>query len=50
MKLIITRKESELNIPNNTTATTIIEGRKIAYDDNVKSYSNISELKRALGV
>ncbi len=46
----MTKKKSELNIPNNTTTTAIIEGRKIAYDDNVKSYSNVSDLKSALGV
>ncbi len=40
----------KLDTPNNLTASAINEGRKIAYDDNVKGYTNISDLKNALEV
>ncbi len=40
----------KLDTPNNLTDSAINEGRKIAYDDNVKGYSNISDLKNALEV
>ncbi|QTQ12588.1 type II toxin-antitoxin system RelB/DinJ family antitoxin [Treponema parvum] len=39
-----------LDIPNNLTESAITEGRKIAYDDSVKGYSNISDLRKALEV
>ncbi len=40
----------KLDTPNSLTTSAINEGRKIAYDDNVKGYSNISDLKSALEV
>ncbi len=40
----------KLNTPNECTIAAIEEGRKIAYDDTVKSYSSIKDLKKALEV
>lgn len=40
----------KLYIPNDITASAIEEGRKIAYNDTVKGYSNIKDLKKALEV
>lgn len=40
----------KLDIPNEITESAIEEGRKIAYDDSVKGYSNIDDLKAALEV
>lgn len=40
----------KLDIPNSITESAIEEGRKIAYDDTVKGYSSIKELKKALNV
>ena len=40
----------KLDIPNSITESAIEEGRKIAYDDTVKWYSSIKELKKALNV
>lgn len=37
-----------LDVPNAETAAAIEEGRKIAYDKDVKGYTNIDELKAAL--
>ena len=37
-----------LDIPNAETIAAIEEGRKIAYDKDVKGYTNIDELKAAL--
>lgn len=34
--------------PNKVTAEAIEEGRKIAYDKNVKGYSNMNDLRAAL--
>ena len=42
--------EVKLNVPNETTATAIREGRNIAYDKTAAGYSNISDLKAALEV
>ncbi len=41
----VTRK-----IPNAETIAAIEEGRRIAHDPNVKGYSSIEELKKALGI
>lgn len=38
----------KLEIPNNTTITSIEEGRNIAGDNSVKGYSNIDDLREAL--
>ena len=40
----------KLDIPNAITASAIEEGRKIAYDDTVKKYSNIDDLRKALEI
>ena len=40
----------KLYIPNPITASAIEEGRKIAYDDTVKKYSNIDDLRKALEI
>ena len=37
-----------LDIPNETTAAAIEEGRRIAYDKSVKGYTSIDALKKAL--
>lgn len=39
-----------LDLFNNRTIAAIEEGRRIAYDDSVKGYSNMDDLKRALEV
>ena len=40
----------KLDIPNDLTVSAIEEGRKIAYDDTIKGYSNINDLKKALEI
>lgn len=40
----------KLDSPNAITASAIEEGRKIAYDDTVKKYSNIDDLRKALEI
>lgn len=40
--------ELKLNTPNEETIKAIEDGRKLAYDENVKSYTDIDELKAAL--
>ena len=42
--------ELKLDIPNETTAAAIEEGRKIARDKNAVGYKSISELRKALDV
>ena len=37
-------------IPNEETIAAIEEGRKIAHDPNIKGYTNVEELKAALGL
>ena len=41
---------NELEIPNDTTAATIEEGRKIMNDPSTPRYSSIESLKKALDV
>lgn len=41
---------NELEIPNDTTAAAIEEGRKIMNDPSIPRYSNIEALKKALDV
>lgn len=41
---------NELEIPNDTTAAAIEEGRKIMYDPSTPRYSSIEALKKALDV
>lgn len=40
--------ELTLNVPNNTTASAIREGRRLAYDKNSKGYTDMAELRSAL--
>lgn len=40
----------KLEIPNDITTSAIEEGRKIAYDDSVKGYSDMDDLKKALEI
>ncbi len=40
----------KLDTPDSITLSAIEEGRKIAYDDTVKGYSNMEDLKKALEV
>lgn len=40
--------ELRLNVPNSVTVAAIEEGRKVAYDSNVKGYESLDELKAAL--
>mgnify|MGYP000954575393 FL=1 len=40
----------KLEMPNELTAAAIAEGRRIASDDSVKGYTDMDELKAALGV
>jgi len=40
----------KLDVPNETTAAAIEEGRNIAYDKSTKSYSNMDDLKKALEI
>lgn len=40
--------QPRLDIPNEVTAAAIREGRSLAYDESVKGYSEMDELKKAL--
>ena len=40
----------KLDVPNEITAAAIEEGRRIASDNSVKSYTNMDDLKAALEV
>ena len=40
----------KLDVPNETTASAIEEGRRIASDDSVKGYDSLESLKTALEV
>lgn len=42
--------ELRLNTPNTTTVAAIEEGRRMAYDQSVKGYSNMDDLKAALSI
>lgn len=42
--------ELKLNVPNDVTAAAIEEGRKIAYDKTASGYTNMNDLKAALGL
>lgn len=42
--------ELKLNVPNDVTAAAIEEGRKLAYDKNASGYTNMNDLKAALGL
>ena len=42
--------ELKLDVPNETTAAAIKEGRMIAADKSIKGYSDMDELKRALDI
>jgi antitoxin component of RelBE/YafQ-DinJ toxin-antitoxin module len=38
----------KLDTPNSLTAAAIEEGRRIAYDDTIKGYSSMEDLRKAL--
>lgn len=38
----------KLDVPNKATAAAIEEGRRIAYDEKAKGYSDLEELKKEL--
>lgn len=40
----------KLDVPNEITAAAIEEGRRVTYDNSVKSYTNMDDLKAALEV
>lgn len=40
----------KLDVPNETTAAAIEEGRRIAADSRVKGYTNMDDLKAALEI
>ena len=42
--------ELKLNVPNETTAAAIQEGRRLAYDKTSKGYTNMDDLKAALSL
>lgn len=42
--------ELKLSVPNEITSNAIEEGRKLAYDKNVKGYHSIDDLKAALDI
>lgn len=42
--------EVKLNIPNETTAAAIVEGRALAHDKNATGFSSMSDLRAALEV
>ena len=42
--------EVKLNVPNETTASAIREGRSIAYDKTAAGYDNMADLRAALEV
>lgn len=42
--------ELKLDIPNEATVAAIEEGRRIAYDNSAKGYTNMDDLKAALEV
>ena len=42
--------EVKLNVPNETTAAAIREGRNIAYDKTAIGYSNMADLRAALEI
>ena len=42
--------EVKLNVPNETTASAIEEGRKIARDQEIPGYDDMDDLRTALGV
>ena len=42
--------EVKLNIPNETTAAAIAEGRKLAYDKTATGFTSMSDLRAALKV
>ena len=42
--------EVKLNVPNETTASAIREGKSIAYDKTATGYDNMADLRAALEV
>jgi len=40
----------KLDVPNEITAAAIKEGRELAYDKSAKGYSDMDDLKAALGL
>lgn len=42
--------EVKLDVPNETTAAAIREGRALMHDENAKGYTNMKDLRKALDV
>ncbi len=42
--------ELKLNNPNSETIKAIEEGRRVAFDKNIKAYDNIEDLRKALEI
>lgn len=42
------RKTIQKNMPNEITMAAIVEGRRIAADQNAKGYKSLNDLKEAL--
>lgn len=42
--------ELKLSNPNGETIKAIEEGRRVAFDKNIKAYGNIEDLRKELGV
>ena len=40
----------KLDVPNDITVAAIKEGRKLAYDESAKGYTNMDDLKTALDI
>lgn len=48
--IVFIEKSDSLDIPNNDTIESFIEGEELLNDPNTKYYNNVDELKEALGV
>ena len=48
--IVYIEKSDSLDIPNNDTIESFIEGEELLKDPNTKYYNNVDELKEALGV
>ena len=48
--IVYIEKSDSLDIPNNDTIESFIEGEELLNDPNTKYYNNVDELKEALGV
>ena len=48
--IVYIEKSDSLDIPNNDTIESFIEGEELLNNPNTKYYNNVDELKEALGV